>query len=51
MNGLNLNTAKAETEALGKDGINNYKEPKTASSVVAKHSIISTGLKSQNYKA
>ena len=51
MNGLNLNSAKAETEALGNDAFHHYKEPKTASSVVAKHSITSTGLKSQTYKA
>ena len=50
MNGLNLNTAKNETEALGNDVFNNYKEPKTANSVVAKHSITSTGLKNQTYK-
>jgi len=47
MNGLNLNTAKNDTDAIGNDVFNNYKgEPKTANSVVAKHSITSTGLKS-----
>lgn len=46
MNGLNLNTAKDETQALGSDVFNHYKEPKTANSVAAKHSITSTGLKS-----
>ena len=51
MNGLNLNTAKNDTDAIGNDVFNNYKgEPKTANSVVAKHSITSTGLKSSNYK-
>lgn len=50
MNGLNLNTAKSDTETMGNDVMNHYKEPKTANSVVAKHSITSTGLKSQNHK-